>query len=399
MPAPPGVLEDTGGEKKYVVAHFMVGNTYPYTVNDWLDDVRLAHSHGIDGFALNVGREEWQKARVSDCYEASMQSGLSFKLFLSFDMTSLPSDTEADAAQLYDYLVTCAAHPNQLIYDGKVFVSTFAGEHSRFGQPDLNSSWAYVKSVLEQVAPVHLVPSFFIDPARYPEMSSMDGYFHWNGGWPLHLSPDLPAAKSGVPSSTATAPTSNIWAGEHSWPPSHPGSSQSHYGRDSWNKNWIYRGDDWLFARRWEQLVAHRAQIGIVQILSWNDYGESHYVGPVKGAQPASHAWVDGFPHDAWLQLGAYYARAFKDGAYPPIAHDRIYMWARPHPKHARAPDTVARPRNWELTDDVFWVVVFAAAAATIVLSSSGPEDEDARAVEVPAGSRSCRIPCVPAAA
>ena len=41
-----------------------------------------------DGFALNVGKEDWQRERVSDCYLAAFESGgSSFKLFTSFDMT------------------------------------------------------------------------------------------------------------------------------------------------------------------------------------------------------------------------------------------------------------------------------------------------------------------------
>lgn len=113
-----------------------------------------------------------------------------------------------------------------------------------------------------------------------------------------------------------------------------------------------------------------RKQIDIVQVISWNgkpsqkppfldsphltdqtntDYGESHYIGPIKGAQPHSQAWVDGFPHDAWLHMNAYFARAFREGKYPSIEKDRIFMWARLHPKDAETPDTVPRPRNWEL--------------------------------------------------
>lgn len=97
-----------------------------------------------------------------------------------------------------------------------------------------------------------------------------------------------------------------------------------HYGPDSWNKNWIYRGDEWLYNARWEMLVDNREHIDIVQILSWNgefirngtflveyplnwsdnltysrvDYGESHYIGPIRADQPDSHAWVDGFDHN-----------------------------------------------------------------------------------------------------
>lgn len=129
--------------------------------------------------------------------------------------------------------------------------------------------------------------------------------------------------------------------------------------------------------RRWDQLIAARDHIDIVQIISWNglylrppnrvlslrrvipftDYGESHYIGPIKGAQPNSQAWVDGFDHLPWLKLSGYFARAFKDGVYPLIEEDQIYMWARPHPKDAEAvDDNVSRPRNWELVRTVLLI-------------------------------------------
>lgn len=91
----------------------------------------------------------------------------------------------------------------------------------------------------------------------------------------------------------------------------------THYGPESFNKNWIFRSDDWLYNTRWEKLVEAREKVDIVQIISWNgrsvedmcmnviadniglliDYGESHYIGPIEGAQPNSNAWVDGFDH------------------------------------------------------------------------------------------------------
>jgi glucan endo-1,3-alpha-glucosidase len=51
---------------KYVVAHFMVGNSYPYTQQDWLSDILLAHQSGIDSFALNVGTDSWQPQQVAN---------------------------------------------------------------------------------------------------------------------------------------------------------------------------------------------------------------------------------------------------------------------------------------------------------------------------------------------
>ena len=80
------------------------------------------------------------------------------------------------------------------------------------------------------------------------------------------------------------------------------------------------------------------------------DYGESHYIGPIKGAQPNSEAWVNGFDHQAWLRLNSYFSIAFKTGIYPRISRDEVYIWARPHPKSAvAANDSVPRPKNWQL--------------------------------------------------
>lgn len=53
---------------KLVVAHHMVGNTYPYTQNDWASDIQAAHDAGIDGFALNIGTDDWQPAQVASAY-------------------------------------------------------------------------------------------------------------------------------------------------------------------------------------------------------------------------------------------------------------------------------------------------------------------------------------------
>ena len=134
------------------------------------------------------------------------------------------------------------------------------------------------------------------------------------------------------------------------------------------------------------------------------DYGESHYIGPIKGAQPNSEAWVNGFPHLPWLKLNAHFARAFREG-HMVVETDEIYVWARPHLRDALAPDPVGRPKGWELvciicllveqaelrfclrakTDDRFWVIVLATAPSTVVLSTSAECSQQTR-VQVPAG-------------
>ncbi|TFY55802.1 hypothetical protein EVG20_g9185 [Dentipellis fragilis] len=287
-----------------------------------------------------------------------------------FERSVIPAQNPEDVDHLRKYVELLARHPNQMLCEGKVLISTFAGDQARFGFSSINEAWTFVKAELSKIAPIHLVPAFFVDPATYPSLSSIDGIFHWNGGWPLHLTTQCSREEIRRPAldsdkhHLAHLHQKTYIAGVSPW-------FFTHYGPDSWNKNWIYRGDDWLLVRRWEYLLSQRNHIDIVQLISWNDYGESHYVAPVRGAQPNSQAWVDGFPHEPWMLLNAYYARAFKEGRMPPIEKDRIFMWARPHPKTAQASeDEVPRPDGWQLTEDLFWVVLFATTAATAILSS-----------------------------
>lgn len=60
---------------------------------------------------------------------------------------------------------------------------------------------------------------------------------------------------------------------------------------------WIYYAGSHLYPTRWESIFDKRDDFDLVEIVTWNDYGESHYIGPVNGAQPNSQAWVDGFDH------------------------------------------------------------------------------------------------------
>jgi glucan endo-1,3-alpha-glucosidase len=148
---------------------------------------------------------------------------------------------------------------------------------------------------------------------------------------------------------------------------------------DSWNKNWIFKSDDFLFAKRWQTLVDNRDRFDSIEALTWNDYGESSYIGPIQGDQPNSQAWVDGFDHTALLAINKYYATAFKTGSYPAITKDVIYLSARPHTKTATATaDSVGRPTGGQngdpsgylWTPDEFWALVFASKAGEVTLTS-----------------------------
>lgn len=74
----PSATQAPATSGKLVVAHHMVGNTFPYTKQDWAEDIQLAHSAGIDGFALNTGREDWEPARIADAYVSPLLQPLTF---------------------------------------------------------------------------------------------------------------------------------------------------------------------------------------------------------------------------------------------------------------------------------------------------------------------------------
>ncbi|PFH54084.1 glycoside hydrolase family 71 protein [Amanita thiersii Skay4041] len=358
--APPS-QSSTSSNPKYVVAHHMVGNTYTYAIRDWAEDITHAHGAGIDGFALNMGRDDWQSAKVADAYEAARQSGLDFKLFISFDMASFPCGSPQDAGTLRNIARTYLNHQNQLRLANRAVISTFAGESCTFGQDSPASGWRtqFVRHP-DLNGQIYFIPAFFIDPNKFGEFQDvMNGDFHWNSGWPTKLTtPFVVSLANTLPG----APTSLI------------GSLQQNKAATASNNNllastldrFIYVSDQHLYVRRWESLIASRDQVDIVQVITWNDYGESHYIGPIKGVQPNSQAWVDGMDHTAWLDLTSYYATAFKTGSYPPIKTDQLYMWSRTHPAQAQASDDpVGHPENFEISSDSVWVVVMITTPAT----------------------------------
>jgi len=53
-----------------------------------------------------------------------------------------------------------------------------------------------------------------------------------------------------------------------------------------------------------------------MQIISWNDYGEAHYIGPIheQGIPQGAATYVTSNPHDAWRELLPYYIDAYKSG-------------------------------------------------------------------------------------
>lgn len=103
-----------------------------------------------------------------------------------------------------------------------------------------------------------------------------------------------------------------------------------------YGKAWVWRGDD-MWHLRWLETLA--VQPDFVEIVTWNDYGESHYIGPIVDAgipqmENANATWyVEGMPHDSWRDLLPYYIGMYK--GEPIQDQDLLQYWYRLTPVDA----------------------------------------------------------------
>ncbi|KAK3327086.1 mutanase [Cercophora scortea] len=102
------------------------------------------------------------------------------------------------------------------------------------------------------------------------------------------------------------------------------------------NKNWAWRGDH-LWHDRWEQVKFWQPEW--VCILTWNDYGESHHIGPIR--DNAMNAFKTGLAkynyahdHDGWRTLLPHQIDLYKYDTVK-ITQEGASFWYRPNPKDA----------------------------------------------------------------
>jgi glucan endo-1,3-alpha-glucosidase len=94
----------------------------------------------------------------------------------------------------------------------------------------------------------------------------------------------------------------------------------------------------------------------IPTVVTWNDYGESHHIGPYTSAHSddGSSRWTAGMDHTAMLDMAVPYIAAFKAGLKEPvITQDMVVYWYRPHLKSASCDGTDncgSKPTGWEVS-------------------------------------------------
>ncbi|GME50427.1 putative glucan endo- -alpha-glucosidase agn1 protein [Neofusicoccum parvum] len=345
--------DDCHRRRKGIFCHYMVGSMG--SIEQAHTDVREAKSVGFDAFVLNVQnvKDDWSLTALSWVFSAA--EAADFKLLFSFDM-----DVLADPVDFLPLFVQYQAHPAYYHYQGHPFVSTFQGGRKSFDLPHPNEGWT-LKFRAELQDRYGIIPFFvpdFDDHGgaaydndffnRYPVV---DGVFSWETAWPFD--------SDGRNDVSSAADEIGLQCAHHAGKVYMMPMSSLQFKRIDGSGNWYRRGELNL-AQRMAQVLALSPDF--VQIISWNDAGESHYIGNVWqegiASCPDIGRYTDGYDHKAWLHVIAPFIAAFKAGAtHPsqilPFGSFTGAFWYRDRLADTHCPgDCMGRPSGCENAED-----------------------------------------------
>ena len=303
--AAPIFKRDTTSDRA-VIAHYIFGNTYSYTQQEWDNDFTLASESGIDAFVFNIAMDDWTPARLAEAF-AGVPGNSTTKICFSFDFAVAQWNTGSVISTLQQYV----NHPNYFKYQGgkgggKSLVSTFDGP-ARF-----NVDWTAVKAAVPNI---YVVPHLPISEVQN-NPAGIDGALNWNA-WATRENLPIDGNSSTVDDhimQDALGPDKAYATLVSPW-------SFTNYHANGVDKEWIFKSDD-LLVTRWNQMLTFAtsepgAHIDLVELYSWNDYGEGNYMNDISKALPNEFSggddlWSLGFKHDGWRLLNAPFIKAFK---------------------------------------------------------------------------------------
>ncbi|KAK3366756.1 glycoside hydrolase family 71 protein [Lasiosphaeria ovina] len=296
---------------KEVFAHVITGNTGGLSQQDWETDMKLAKSLSIDGFVFNVGFGDTKnEATLTTAFKAA--NAQKFTGFLSLDYLGGPLEQKAwPKADAQALIQKFAGDPAYFKVDGKPFVSTFEGPANAPDWPDIKKS-----------TNCFFVPDWSSLDAKAAVAAAggvVDGLFSFNA-WP------------NGDTNITTQPDKNfqgaLTGGKKYMMPVSPWFFTNLPG---FNKNWLWHGDN-LWDTRWAQVMEINPDF--VEILTWNDWGESHYINNVRATEldlfklsnaPVNYAANN--PHTGWQKFLPFYIAQYKAGGKAPaITKEDAYV-------------------------------------------------------------------------
>lgn len=336
---------------------------------DYDADMQSAKAAGIDAFALNIATDPYTDTQLDFAYESAAKNNM--KVFISFDYNYFQTSENAlVGAKLAQY----CGKPGQLLVDGKCFVSTFNGDNDPsklFNAKDVRAAAG---------TDLYLVPN--LSPTGIRDLTSVgdiDGAFNWIG-WDSNGANRAPTPESNITTSDFDAKYTEWLGGKTYMAPVSPW-----FFTNFASKAWNFPGD-LLWFRRWNEILALAPQM--IEIITWNDYGESHYVGPdaetSKHSDDGSSAWVTGKPHGGWLEMAEPYIAAYKAGAKEvSVSEEKLVYWYRGSPKAA-----CGSFDGIDTLQDAVFVVALLKTPGTVSISSGA----NTQTFDAPAGASAFQL-------
>ena len=343
--------------------------------------MQRAKSLGIDAFALNIGVDPYTDTQLGLAYESAANNGM--KVFISFDFNWYHTSQASDVGAM---IAKYATKPAQLVVDGKVFASSFAGD-----------GLDVVAMKAAAGVDVFWAPNFH--PEQTADPSAIDGALNWMA-WPNNGNNKAPSAGSNVTVGDGDEAYLK-WLGSKPYIAPVSAWFSTHFGPEvSYSKNWVFPSDR-LWFDRWNEVLTLGTRF--IEIVTWNDYGESHYIGPLNSLHydDGNSKWVNDMPHDGWLDMAKPFIAAFHAGATSVndyIQEDEIIYWYRPTLKSldCDATDTTmvpannqsgnyfqGRPDGSETFQDSVFLVSLLTAPGTVAVSSGA----NSKTFDAPAGA------------
>ena len=344
-----------------VFAHYMVITQPPD--GDYTKDINMAKSAGIDAFAVNYQGPDFQQSDSSLTRLYQQAKDLDFKLFISIDTTSV-----TDPSMAVNLTKTFANWDSQLKIDDKVMLSSFSVNYP---------AWNWQTDVLDPVGQMVLfVPGSLNEGSQgIPADEAAFGQFTW-----VH-----PAAPENDQQNTnGQLSEQAIDQDFASWQtPDKPwmaGVAPYFFKRFEPN-SWLNAQDSDMWFDRWLKLLKVKPRF--IEVVTWNDFGESSYIGPADSTPPAELAnqpvYYGNLTHSGFYDMAKMFISNFKAGQSEitvKAEEEDVFMMYRTQPVLVKGiddhEDWETLPRNVSSVSDSVYVFSFLTSDAIIYLNSGG---------------------------
>ncbi|KAL9125883.1 MAG: hypothetical protein Q9175_008010, partial [Cornicularia normoerica] len=364
-------------QAKAVFAHYMVG-----TVNKdhAQTDIDNAIAIGLDGFILNIGdpTASYVSKTLKNLFDYA--SGKNFKMYVSMDLAASGAACTAGRS--------CCNGPT----DYKSIFSEYLGNPSYYlgsnGEPMIstytaggfsNTTWNTWKSSLN--SKMYFVPMFDETNGYYDSVSGwwsewgdlVDGLFSWEAAWPV-------VGDGSSPDCGSLSPDMPVMSGASNNDKSYMIALSTLQYKDAYGTN-LYRPGQLNLPIRMNNILGSASEIDFVEIITWNDGPESHYIGNVwTESSDTSIMYCSpqaNYPHTAWQPLVTSFINAYKanNSMAPPSGATAIgSMWYKTILQGASC-SGATQPNGWSTgTDSLSWAVVLPSGSSgmKVRLTSNG---------------------------